>query len=123
MKIIAILTALTAIAFSSATQAEPRPEHFKGKPSPNLTVALVNLTESNAKLASLLKKDALSSEDMLEVHMLSYTIERALEKLGTEQARLALLMEEVHVASEHGDAKTIKTSGAAYLKGAAPLLR
>lgn len=124
MKIVLVFATAAALAFLPAASAEPqRPDHFKGKPSPTLAVALANPTESNAKLAALLKKDAFDDADLLEVHMLSYTIENALAKLGEEQARLAELMEEVHLASEKGDRKTVKTSGAAYLKGAAALTR
>ena len=103
--------------------AEERPDHFKGKPAPTLAVALANLSESHARLAALLKKPTLDSEELLEVHMLSYTIEVALAKLGDEQARLAALMEEVHLASERGDAATVKARGTAYLNTAAPLTR
>ncbi len=125
MKKLTLLALATTLAFLPLSFAEPRPDHFKviSKPSPTLEAAVANLTESNAKLAALLKKDALNDADLLEVHMLSYTIEQALAKLGEEQVRLAALMEEVHLASEKGDSKTVKTSGAAYLEVAAPLVR
>lgn len=123
MKTITLLTLAAALAFLPAAHAEDRPDHFKGKPSPTLAVALSNLAESNARLATLLKKKTVEGDDILEVHQLSYTIEVALAKLGEEQTRLAALMEEVHLASEKGDSKTVKTSGAAYLKAAAPLTR
>jgi hypothetical protein len=102
---------------------DQRPAHFQGKESPTLTVALTNLKEGNTQLAEILKKDSLSDSDMLEVHMLSYTIENALERIAKEQARLAELMEEVHVASEQNDAKTVKSRGEAFLKAAAPLTK
>jgi hypothetical protein len=103
--------------------AEERSAHHEGKPSPTLESALTNLKEGNAKLAEILKKVRLSPGDLHEVHILSYTIENALEKLGEEQARLAELMEEVHIASEKNDAKTVKESGEAFLKAAAPLTK
>jgi len=69
------------------------------------------------------EKDTLIPEDLHRVHELTYTLEDALEKLGNEQARLAELLEEVHVASEHADGDTVKASGRAYLRGSAPLTR
>jgi hypothetical protein len=121
MKKILTVAAAFSLCLISLGLAEDRPAHFKGKESPNLEVALANLKESNAQLAEILQKEELGGEDLLQVHILSYTIENALETIGKEQVRLAELMEEVHVASEKNDAKTVKTSGEAFLKAAAPL--
>ncbi len=120
-----LLTPLLAIQLTllSASFAEERFAHHEGKPAPTLDVALVNLKEGNAKLAEILKKDTLKMADLHEVHVLSYTIENALERIGKEQARLAELMEEVHLASEKNDAETVKASGQAFLEAAAPLTR
>lgn len=123
MKTLTLLTLASTLVFLPPVHAEERPEHFKGRPAPTLEAALANLTDYNARLEALLKKDRLAPEDLLQVHQLSYTLEQALEKLGEEQARLAALLEEVHLASERGDSKTVKASGGAYLKGAAPLTR
>ncbi|HEY7773612.1 MAG TPA: DUF6746 family protein, partial [Marinagarivorans sp.] len=62
-------------------------------------------------------------EDLNEVHILTYTLENALEKLGSEREQLAELLEQVHKASEGADSDTVKTSGRAYLQGSAPLQR
>lgn len=102
---------------------EERAAHHEGKPAPTLEIALANLKEGNAELAEILKKDRLTGRDLNQVHILSYAIENALERLGKEQARLAELMEEVHIASEKNDRRTVKTSGEAYLKAAAPLIK
>ena len=119
-----IPTALaSALAFLPLATADERPDHFKGEPAPTLEAALKNLADYNDKLAALIKKKEMEPEDLLEVHQLSYTLENALVKLRQEQELLAELLEEVHLASESGDSKTVAASGAAYLKGAAPLTR
>ncbi len=117
------ITIASVLAFIPFSFAEELPGHFKGKPAPTLEVAIANLTESNAKLEALLEKETLEPKELVQIHEMSYTMENALKKLGEEQARLAALMEEVHRASESGDGKKVKDSGAAYLKGTAPLVR
>ncbi|MEX1033154.1 MAG: DUF6746 family protein [Cellvibrionaceae bacterium] len=123
MKVINTLALVGTLAFTLPAVADERPDHFEGKPSPTLEVALGNLSEYNPRLAALLEKDTLSPEDLHQVHQLTYTLENALEKLASEQARVAELLEEVHQASERADSATVKASGRAYLKGTAPLTR
>lgn len=121
-KIIRPVLALS-LCLLSPIMAEERAPHHDGKPAPTLTVALDNLKKANAELAEILQKKKLSGGDLNQVHILSYTIENALERIGIEQKRLAELMEEVHVASEQSEPEKVKSSGAAFLKAAAPLLR
>ncbi|HBZ30747.1 MAG TPA: hypothetical protein DEO56_09165 [Nitrosomonas nitrosa] len=104
-------------------QAEERPDHFKGKPSETLEQAVANFSEYNGKLADLLAKDALSLQDLHQVHELTYTLENALEKLNAELTELANTLEAVHVASENGDAKTTKEQGARYLDTARKVIK
>jgi hypothetical protein len=123
MKKINLLASLATLIFLPLVSAQDRPDHFKGKPAPTLEAALANLQEGNAQLAALLAQQSLSAKDLLHVHQLSYTLEVALAKLGAEQARLAELMEKIHLASERNDGKTVKSAGTAYLQGIAPLHR
>lgn len=115
-----IFIALVLLSLSALSQAE-KVDHFEGVPSPTLEAALANLTEFNVELEVLLKKDSLSPEDHHKIHELTYTLENAIQKLGSEQQRLAEILEEVHLASETADSKTVKGSGHAYLEGTAPL--
>lgn len=123
MKLTTIFAFASAVALALPALAEERPDHFQPKPSPTLEAALSNLAEFNPQLAALLDKDTLSPQDLNQVHQLTYTLENALEKLDSERARVAELLEEVHVASERADSKTVKASGRAYLDGTAPLTR
>lgn len=118
-----VITIASALAFIPLCIAEEQPGHFKGKESATLEAALTNLTEGNAKLVTLLKKETLEPKDVVEIHEMSYTLEKALAKVGEEQARLAELLEEVHLASEIGDGKKVKDKGAIYLEASAPLVR
>jgi len=118
-----ILLVAFSLLFCGHLPAEERPDHSKGKPAPSLEIALGNLKESNTKLAEYLKKDTLTALEMHEIHMLSYTIEVALEKIKQEQTVMAELMEELHLASEKNDAKTVKASGSAFLKKTEPLVK
>ncbi|MFQ3578066.1 MAG: DUF6746 family protein [Verrucomicrobiia bacterium] len=122
MKTAFVLVVVAILALYPAN-AEERPAHFSGKEAPTLEDALANLKEANAELAHILRKEELEGADLLRVHMLTYTIENALEKIGEEQVRLAELMEKVHVAAEMNDAQTVKTQGATFLKESAPLIR
>ncbi|MCW5599326.1 MAG: hypothetical protein KIT59_09470 [Nitrosomonas sp.] len=122
-KIAFLITSLLALSLSTMAQAEERPDHFKGKPSETLEQAVVNFSEYNGKLADLLAKDALSPQDLHQVHELTYTLENALEKINAELTELANTLEAVHVASENGDAKTTKEQGARYLDTARKVIK
>ena len=122
-KTITKLIGFGILALGTPLSAGDRPEHHEGKPAPTLEIALANMVEYNAKLEALIKKNRLSPEDIYQIHELSYTLENALETIGREQARLAELLEELHVASERNDQRTIKRSGRAYLEGTAPFIR
>lgn len=109
-----VLVLFLAIGFSAKAD-EQRPEHFEGEPAETLEQALANFSEYNDKLAAILAKDELSPKDLYEVHQLTYTLENALDKIRNEYEDLAETLEEVHVASEHNDTGTVKSSGKAYL--------
>ena len=123
MKLTTVFAFVGTLAIGMPAFAEERPDHFKPQPSPTLEAALANLSEFNPQLAALLEKDTLSAQDLNQVHQLTYTLENALERLDSERARVAELLEEVHVASERADSNTVKASGRAYLEGTAPLTR
>ena len=122
-KITFLITSLFALSLSAMIQAEERPDHFKGKSSETLEQAVANFSEYNGKLADLLAKDALSPQDLHQVHELTYTLENALEKLNAELVELANTLEAVHVASENGDAKTTQVQGASYLDTARKVIK
>lgn len=122
MKLLTTLAIAGIVSFSAPLMAEERPDHFEAKPSPTLEAALENLAEYNPRLADLIGKESLSPEDLNTVHQLTYTLEQALQKIGEEKDRVAVLLEEVHLASESADSETVKGSGKGYLEGTAPLI-
>lgn len=122
-KMTLLVAGLFALGLSAVVQAEARPDHFKGRPSETLEQAVANFSEYNGKLADLLTKDALSPNDLHQVHELTYTLENALEKINAELTELAKTLEAVHVASESGDAKTTKEEGARYLDTARKVVK
>ncbi|HEY7883450.1 MAG TPA: DUF6746 family protein [Cellvibrionaceae bacterium] len=116
MKITALLgAALLTLGFSLNAAADNRPDHFAPKPSETLSQAINNFSEYNSKLAQLLDQDALSAEDLNNVHQLTYTLETALEKIRSELAGAAEVLEEVHIASEKFDAEAVQDRARVYL--------
>ncbi len=116
MKLIASLTLAGTMALALPALAEDRPDHYQAKEAETVEQALANLHEYNARLASLVEKDELTPEELNQVHLLTYTLENALEKLREEHETLAEVLEEVHVASESVDADTVRRSGRDYLE-------
>lgn len=105
------------LGLGSAT-AEDRVDHFTGLPAETLEVAVHNFSEYNKRLAAIVAKEELNASDLATVHELTYTLENALEKINDELAALADLLEDVHVASETGDAVSTLAKGRAYLSTA-----
>ncbi|MGF1639880.1 MAG: DUF6746 family protein [Rhodospirillales bacterium] len=101
---------------------DARANHYEGLPSATLDDAVKNFSEYNRKLEEILDKGELTSEDMDTVHQLSYTLENALQKIGEEASALAETLEEVHVASETGDAERVRVKGGEYLSVARKLI-
>lgn len=112
-----LFTGMLVLSLSAMSWAgdKQRIDHFKPKASETLQQAVENLSEYNTELANILAKDELSAQDLHNVHQLSYTLEVALEKIHTDLAEVAQVLEEVHVASEQSDAATVKARGQVYL--------
>ena len=108
------------ICLSSTVLAE-KVDHFEGEASPTLEIALTNLTNYNAKLEQLVLQETLTPEDFHQIHELTYTLENAMGRLAEEQARLSVILEEVHLASESGDTAIVKENGKAFVEGTKPL--
>ena len=53
---------------------------------------------------------------MTKVHELTYTLENALAKINDELGKLAVTLEEVHLASEKYDADAVRDHGDAYME-------
>lgn len=120
-----LATTVLALSIGLATPAlaDQDTNHFKGKPAETLDAAIANFSDYNRQLATLLAQDSLTAEDMVKVHQLTYTLEKALKKLRDELADLAETLEAVHVSSEHLDDTTLKAQGQKYLDKARQIIR
>ncbi|MDY6979530.1 MAG: DUF6746 family protein [Pseudomonadota bacterium] len=118
--LLASIFALTLPTFS--VNADDEPEHFEGEPSRTLDEAFRNLAVYNKKLAKLLDGE-MTPEKMGEIHILTYTLENALERIEDEVDDLAERLEEVHKASERAQDATVIQKGKIYLEGSGKLLR
>ncbi|HCC81460.1 MAG TPA: hypothetical protein DEQ25_09270 [Methylophaga sp.] len=109
--------AAAALSFGVATMAKAETvEHFEGKNAESLEEAVTNFKLYNQRLESLLKKDSMSADDVTKVHELTYTLENALAKINDELGKLAVTLEEVHLASEKYDADAVRDHGDAYME-------
>lgn len=102
--------------------ADDRPDHFEGKPSPTLPIAVKNFSEANAELEALLAKPELSGSDLGRVHELTYTLEVALQKIDDELDDLADTLEAVHQASEKVQPGVVREQGDVYLETARQII-
>ncbi|WP_440996080.1 DUF6746 family protein [Arhodomonas sp. SL1] len=123
MKPIMNLALLAGLVCSAAAYGDEQPEHFEGKPSETLEEALTNLGEYNERLAAILEKGEISTEDHARIHELTYTLENALARIDEEVGEMAEDLEEVHLASERLDGDTVSEKGEAYLSAARKLTR
>ncbi|WP_439503105.1 DUF6746 family protein [Methylophaga sp.] len=116
MKVMNYLAA-AALSFGVATMAKAETvEHFEGKNAESLEEAVTDFKLYNQRLESLLKKDSMSADDVTKVHELTYTLENALAKINDELGKLAVTLEEVHLASEKYDADAVRDHGDAYME-------
>ncbi|MCL7930624.1 DUF6746 family protein [Halomonas llamarensis] len=123
MKRIALvmLAGLLGSGMAVADQHE-RADHFEGKEAKTLEEAVTNFSEGNARLAELISADSISNEQMGEIHMVTYTIENALQKIDAEVEAMAVSLEEVHLGSETLDQERVATNGADFLEAAQTLV-
>lgn len=97
--------------------------HFPSLNAPDTKVALCNLAKFNEKLLAITNKSTLTSEDMVKVHELTYTLENAVIRLKRDLETIAFDLEKVHKASERLDQKVVKDSGEKYLKASGLLVK
>ena len=115
MKVMNYLAA-AALSFGVATMAKAESvEHFKGESAESLEEAVTNFKRYNQRLENLLKQDS-DGSDLAQVHELTYTLENALAKINDELDKLAVTLEEVHLASEKYDADAVRNHGDAYME-------
>ena len=120
MKLVTILIplvlSLTMTGGLAADEISPdgRP-HFSGKEADSLKEAYHYFEEGNEELEDYLKGETIEGSDLAHIHELTYTLENAIAKMQTALSNLATTLEEVHLASEKGDADIVLESGREYL--------
>lgn len=116
-KLLTILTLLMVAVFigSVAHASDERPDHFKGKTVETIEQAKTNITEYNRQMAKILAADKVSVKDMLQIHKITYTLENALQHIDEQIEKLQEELEEIHLASERNDSKTIRRVAPGYL--------
>ncbi|MGM1053600.1 MAG: DUF6746 family protein [Pseudomonadota bacterium] len=122
MKKLAFTALLTTLLATPALAEEKPGEHFEGEPSGTLAEAVANFSRYNQELADLLAKDELTMPDVGEIHVLTYTLENALEKISDEIEEMAEVLEEVHLGSETGNVERVRSNGEIYLESARILI-
>lgn len=115
MKNIITSTITTFALMISTAQADDKFSHFPSLDSPSTSVALCNLAEFNQKLQAIVNKKTITTEDMVKVHELTYTLENAVIRLQKDLKTISVDLEKVHKASEHLKADVITGSGTNYL--------
>jgi len=107
-----IQTAALALTVSIATVA-----FAEAGPPSTLAEAVGRFSEYNQRLDQALAQE-LTPERMREIHALTYTLQAALERINEELDGLTDTLEEIHFASEAGNADELKAYGSDYLKTA-----
>jgi len=115
------VAAFSVLLSLSAAAHDERPDHFSGKTVTTEAEARSYFSQYNQKLATLLALPELSPAQLLEIHEITYTLENALAKLPTEAAKVADLLESLHLASEYANAADAKKQGEQYLQAVAAL--
>lgn len=105
----------------SANASDDRPDHFKAESVESLEQAINVFREHNAKLAEVLAGEV-DDQAIGEIHILTYTLENALERINNDAAALAETLEELHLSSEKYNADDVKKFGAEYLETATKLV-
>ena len=115
--------ALLLLGFlGSSASADERPDHFKGLVPATPAEAVQNFSAYNTRLEELLAREKLSAADLSAVHEMTYTLENALAVIDEELGNVAVLLEELHVASEESGANDVRTRGEAYLAKAREII-
>jgi len=112
---VAIALVLGLAGGGTAAADDERVEHYRGAPARTLQEAVSNFSAYNARLSAVLEQETLETQDLEQVHELTYTLENALAKMREELETLAVTLEELHLASEGHDVEATRRHGAGYL--------
>jgi arginine utilization protein RocB len=120
-RIFAVLLTVSLAAMPGAispVRADERPEHFEGEASTSFADAIKRLADANRRLRELTEGRTPSAGDLHEIHVASYTMEKAFARLRADLDASAEALERLHLASERADADNAKAAARDYLRGA-----
>jgi len=118
---VSILLIGSVFATVAAHASSDRPDHFKGKAVETVAQAQANIAEYNRQMAEILAGDSISAKNMAQIHMITYTLENALQHIEQQLDKLQKELEEIHLASERNDSNTIRQVAPGYLSGSSEL--
>ena len=120
---LAVLLLGLSLAFNGiavqASESEGRTAHREVSIPTSAAEAWDILRKDGAALQRYLKKQTLTPMDLHEVHMLSYSLEVAVQRLRSEWETIANDLEEMHLNSESGNAEQTRKHGQAFLDAVA----
>jgi hypothetical protein len=116
----ALLLALVILGGTCRAEATERPDHYEGEESASFAEAIERLADANRRLRELTDGRTPTAVELHELHVASYTMERALERLRGDLEPSAAALERLHLASERGDAKAVSAAATDYLAGERP---
>jgi hypothetical protein len=123
IRTLAAAAALSLAALPVAADEDEAIDHYAAKDSETLAEAVENFVTYNDKVQEVLARDELTPADMEEIHQYTYTIETALAKINAELGALAVVLEEVHLASESDNPARLRGAAEVYLEQAEALDR
>jgi len=121
LPLLAAICALGLTALPAAASDEV--EHYAAKSSETLAEAMANLAAYNAKVEEVMAREELTVQDMEEVHEHTYTMEQAVARIASEMEKIAVVLEEVHMASEGDDPDALREVTGTYLGMTTPLTK
>ncbi len=118
---IALATGFAAPALASENEKEAF-EHYRAEKAETLEQAVKNFSEHNKQVAKVLEKDALSPDDVEQIHEATYTLEEALDRIEEGMEELEETLETLHRASEAHQEAAVREAGKTYLETAGKII-
>lgn len=106
--------ALPTLCFASNQDVD----HFQGEEPQSLAHAKMMVQHSHQQIEALLRKEKLTTEEIHELHELTYSLENAVAFIQEDMKGAADALETLHKASETYDPKKARDAAKLYLDAA-----
>lgn len=93
-------------------------DHFQGEEPQSLAHAKMMVQQSHQQIEALLRNEKLTTEEIHELHELTYSLENAVAFIQEDIKNAADALETLHKASETYDPKKTRDSAKVYLQAA-----